>query len=579
MKPHKHPLLFSVSVIALCLLLVNASIFQASGLAIPVWIIILGSVVGGGITGWFLNDWLSGQSESPGVDLTTYVLNNADRWEVNIENAANYLRSITESLTWAKEYYSRVAPQKAGEYLDKESLEPYEKEVMRDIAYALYSYYENTTIKGLANFANELKRFAKERLTGDLNDYNIYLGDYINSGGYYSGNAWLKDASSDILPVYRYTGSFKAWIFGSVTLGFIDADGDPDPDGCGTFTFTGVLNNKTYSVDVTSSGWTTYAIEEGIYVISFSPCSGYSSSAGLIAMKNLLIISDTQNILPGFAAKFDTIRFGRNFEVWHEGNLLRDIDLSEVWNVVLNEINHLDLVYDTAFNSARMVHENCRNAGFTDPSQADQCPFIHVPPTVAFPTIQELYERYGENYDEMLANWLARLQKINETFAKLEEDFAGMISDLNLSFADVREHFENVLLQIGNQTLEIQKLIPLWITQAQEFYANASNTLQGMMGALAIFKNGTVRYIVIPPGSTLTPQVISTPSGTTPSIYLQNWEAGLNPAYTPGNYTEPTFVTPADETIQVTFQLLFAILPLILILAVVNMITNLGRRR
>jgi len=575
MKPHKHPLLFSVLALTLVCLLINASIVQVSGVAPLVAILgAIGAGVAGGIIGWFIHDVTSKQSETPGVDLDSYVFSVTDRWETDIENAANYLRSITETLTWAKEYYSRVASYKAGEYLDKESLDLYEEDFMRDIAYDLYSYYKNLTIESLRRFANELARFQEDRLTGDLQGYRIFLGDY----GSYSGNAWLDSLSSEIKPVYKWTGVFRAWIFGSVTLGFIDADYDQEPDGCGTFTFTGVFNNKTYSVDVDSSGWTTIAIEEGIYDVSFTPCNGFSNN-GLIAMDNVLIISDTQNLYPGFAAKFDTIRFGRNFEVWHEGNLLKDIDISEVWYVILNEINHLDLIYDTAFNSARMVHENCRNAGFTDPSQADQCLFIHVPPTVAFPTIQELLERYGENYDEMLANWLARLQKINETFAKLKEDFAGMISDLNLSFADVREHFENVLLKIGNQTLEIQKLIPLWITQAQKIFANASNVLQGMMGALAIFKNGTVKYIVIPPGSTLTPQAISTPNGLVPSLDLQNWIAGMNPAYTPGNYTEPTFVTPADETIQVTFQLLFAILPLLLLLAVVNMITNLGKRR
>ena len=564
MKPHKHPLLFSVLALTLACLLINASIVQVSG-AIPVWIIVLGSVVGGGIAGWFAHYFLAGQSETPGVDLTTYVLNNVDRWEVSIENMANYLRSIIEALTWAKEYYSRLASYTAGEYLDKESLDPYEEDVMRDIAYGLYCYHYNTTIRGLDNFIDELARFARERLTGSLEEYSIRLG-----GGD------LKDAI-DTLPAYRYTGSFKAWIFGDVKVAVTGTASN----AVGTFVFRNLKTNQTFSVDAVRKDFTAVDIPKGIYEVTYSSSSGY---VGLIAMENILIIADSSNLIVGFAGVFDAgsftyVGFGTYLEVYKSGSILKYIDLTDVEYAVKDIVNQLDLIYDAAFNSARITHQTCRNAGFTDPSQADQCPFIYAPPTIAFPTVEEAYETFGQNYDEMLAYYLALLQRLNETMQTLEEDFTGMISELNLSFADVREHFENVLLQIGNQTLEIKKLIPLWITQAQEFYANASNTLQGMMGALAIFKNGTVRYIVIPPGSTLTPQIISTPSGATPSIYLQNWEAGLNPAYTPGNYTEPTFVTPASETVQVTLQLLFAVLPLILLLAVVNMITNLGRRR
>ena len=567
MKPHKHPLLFSVLALTLACLLLNASIIQVSGVA-PIVIILslVGAAIGGGITGWFVHDWLSKQSESPGVDLDSYMFSVMDRWDTDINNAANYVKSISVSLTWAKEYYGRVASYKAGEYLDKESLDPYEEDLMRDIAYDLYSYYYNTTIRGLDNFIDELARFADERLTGNLEEYSIYL---VNSD--------LRDAI-DTLPVYKYTGSFKAWIFGDVKVAVIGQD----TNSGGTFVFRNLKTNQTFSVDAVRQDFTTVNIPEGIYEVTYSPW--FSGPKGLIAMENILVIADSNNLVVGFAGVFDAIsftyvEFGTYLEVRKSGSILKYIDLTDVEYAVKDVINQLDMIYDAAFNSARMVHENCRNAGFTDPSQADQCPFIYIPPTVAFPTIKELYERFGQNYDEMLAHYLALLQKLNETMQNLEEDFSGMISELNLSFADVREHFENVLLQIGNQTLEIQKLIPLWITQAQEFYANASNTLQGMMGALAIFKNGTVRYIVIPPGSTLTPQIISTPNGLVPSLDLQNWVGGLNPAYTPGNYTEPTFVTPASETVQVTLQLLFAVLPLILLLAVVNMITNLGRRR
>jgi len=578
MKPQKHPLLFSVLALTLACLLFNASVIQVSG--IPVWVIILGLIgagIGGGIVGWFAHDALAKQSETPGVNLDSYVKTVTDSWANNIKNMANYLRSITESLTWSKEYYSRVASYKAGEFLDKESLDDpvMEYHLMKDIARDLYYYYANTTILGLKNFGNQLKTFSKDRLTGDLETYSIWLGHSV--GGV--PDRRLKDASSDVIPIYKYGGSFKAWIFGEVLVSTSDTDTDNDPDGEGTWIFKDLVANTTVTITVHPDKWYSVMLG-GIYEVSYQGNSVYDH--GYIAMQNILIISDTSNIQPAFAALIaGCVRDGDMFEVYGFENLENPqvIYLDEVWAAVRNIINHLDLIYDTAFNSAKMVHENCRNAGYTDPSQADKCPFLHAPPTISFPTTEEMYETFGTNYDEMLAYYLALMQKLNETMAQLEDDFTGMLSELNLTFADVREHFENVILKIGNETLEIKKLIPLWITQAQEFFANASNTLQGLMGALAIFKNGTVKYITIPPGSILTPQMIMTPNGLVPSLVLTNYEAGLNPAYTPGNYTKPTFVTPADETVQVTLQLLFAILPLMLLLAVVNMITAMGRRR
>jgi len=241
-------------------------------------------------------------------------------------------------------------------------------------------------------------------------------------------------------------------------------------------------------------------------------------------------------------------------------------------------INHLDHIYDTAFNSAKVKHQTCRLVGITDPNQMDAC--VLPPPTVVMPTTEDLYKLFGDKFDEWLAYYLAYLQGINQTFQKIGQDFTGLINQLNVTFADVREQFLNVILRLPNGTVlaELEKLIPLWISQAQEFQANASNILRGMMGAIAVFKNGTVKYIEIPAGWQIQPGTIITPSGSVPSIYLQNWEAGLNPAYTPGNHTEPEFVTPASDIVTTALQLFMVILPLVLILAVVNMITNMGRR-
>ena len=576
----KRSILFSVLALTLACLLFNASIIQVSGIA-PIVIILalIGTGIGGIIGGYFLHDFLNAQSQAPGVNLDSYVLTVSDSWETGAINMGNYLQSLAANLNWAKEYYGRVAANIAGNYLDKESLDPYEEEIMRDIAYDLYAYYENSTIKGLYNFANELRRFAYERLTGDLESYRVYLGSYVSGGGAYSGDAWL-DETSEVLPVYRYTGSFKAWIFGYVKIGFVDSDGDSNPDGSGTWKFVSLSDNKTYTVDVTSSAFTIYSIPEGIYEITFTGDISEWNDNGVISMYNLLIIADTSHLNPGFAAKFDTIRYGNCFEVWNQGTKLKSIDLMNVWNAVRNIINNLDAAYDAAYNNARIKHQTCRDLGYTDPSQADAC--ILPAPTVVAPTLQDLYENYTKNYDELLAYYLAYLQKLNETFAKTDASLIQLIDQMNLTFADVREKLLSVVIRDLNGSVwaVVDELIPLWVSQAQEFYANATNTLQGVIGALVKFQNGTWRYVEIPAGWSIEPGTIITPSGESPSLLLQNWAGGVNPAYTPStNQTQPEFVTPASEALTTTLQLVLAILPLVLILTVVNMLVNLGKRR
>jgi len=524
---------------------------------------ILGIGIAGATIGWFLHDWLSKQSETPGVTLDTYVWSVTDRWEVDIKNMANYLRSITEALTWSKEYYGRVAANMIGPYLNYSDLTPYEAAIMRDIAYDIYSYYDQVVIQGLKNFANELAYFHRERLTGDLDDYDVRLANGLS----------FKDLSSDILPVYTCNnGRFKAWIFGQVKF----APATPYV-GTVTVTFRNVLTNSSTTITKSSEDWGVFSGPEGIYEIT-------CSASTRIAMENLLIISHSVNLSPEYMAKFrgvgsDALYSAKFLTVYKQGNIIKYINLDSVWSAVENIVNHLDLIYDTAWNSARIKHQTCRMAGITDPTRINEC--VLPPPTVVMPTTEDMYKMFGDKFDEWLAYYLAYLQSVNETFRQMRADFTGMISQLNMTFADVREKLMNVIIRLPNGSVwaELETLIPLWISKAQEFQANASNILQGMMGAIAVFKNGTVRYIEIPPGYQIQPGTIVTPSGQVPSLVLQNWAAGLNPAYSPGNYTQPEFVQRADETIQVALQLFLVILPLILIVAVVRMITDIGGRR
>jgi len=100
------------------------------------------------------------------------------------------------------------------------------------------------------------------------------------------------------------------------------------------------------------------------------------------------------------------------------------------------------------------------------------------------------------------------------------------------------------------------------------------------MAALVKFKNGTWAYVEIPANYTIIPQKIVTPNGVVPTIVLQYYRGGLNPAYPTPNPSVPIeLTTPASDVVIATMQVILALLPLILILAVVNMISGLGRRR
>ena len=161
MKPHKHPLLFSALALTLACLLFNASIIQVSAIE-PITIgIIIASIIGGAITGWFAHEWLSGKSKTPGVDLDSYMNSIADAWETSVLNMDNYVRNTAVQVEAGKFYYVRLAEYQAKNYVHYESLDNIESDVMRDIAKDLWQV-EKSIADGLKYFDVEKVRFDKE---------------------------------------------------------------------------------------------------------------------------------------------------------------------------------------------------------------------------------------------------------------------------------------------------------------------------------------------------------------------------------------------------------------------------------
>lgn len=569
----KH-LLLSVLVIVLAAMLLNFSILQVTQ-AIPVLVVLalVGAAIGGGLVGYFIHDFVAKQQE-PGITLDAYTLTVFDTWQARVNDAANYLKSISQTLLWSKEFYSRVAAYAAGGYLESSSLDPYEEQIMRPIAQDLYAYYENAVINSLKSFTNELVYFTKSRLTGDLASYDIYMGPYPGaSGGINLGSRWLKSLSSSetIKPVYRFyyaNTELVAWVLGDIIIATMDIDGDEDPDGSGYLYLSGLYNNVNYTFYADSAQWRTYSVTPGIYKIT-------ASGAMLLAMDNILITFQNKELMIGFAAKFYTVRFDQTFSLYKQNTKLAEMNLDNVWNAIKSIHNSIDMIYDAAFNSARVQHTTCRLAGVTDSSRMNEC--VLPPPTVVMPTTNEMYQRFGTNYDLWLAYYLAYLNSLNETLARANR--ITTVTPQNVSFADVREQFINVVLRDAtNATVAmLQKLVPLWITQAQEFRAGANNTLQSRMGAIAVFPNGTIKYLEIPAGWTITPSRIVTPEGDVPTLMLDNYEAGIRPAYQENELPETEF-TSNEQAVQTMLQLFIMLLPLIVILALVQVIANIGRR-
>jgi len=583
----RHPLLFSVLAIALAVLLFNASIIQVSAVA-PIVIVgaIIATAIGAGTLGWLAHDWLSAKSETPGVDLDTYMHTIADAWETSVRNIVNMANNYAIQVNKAKLLYARYAEYEAKNYVNYTDLNQVEDKVMYSVAYDLW-LFKKSVDDGLYNLANELVDFARNRLSGSLENYDIQLG--------YSSWKTLKEAN-ELRPVFYFESTNVrpvVWIFDSITVGVTDADGDPYIDyGTVTVNLISIAGGENKTITVRQDyGFVTVGVETGIYRIEWS--AELNAGKLIVETKTILPISDFSNLKLALAGMVKAADYtgakrmdaaGLITITGFSNNNIRQIvindetrsdDIGEVYMIL---INNIDVTYDTAFSYAKTLHQTLRGMGYTDPGQIPP-DMVLPPPDVVMPTVEDLFKNFSQKWEDILAWYLAYLQQVGQTLNESNYQLVKMIDALNYTFADVRQKFMNVILQIGNQTYQLQTLIPLWVSEAQEFLANASNVLKGVMGAIAVFPNGTIKYLEIPVGSIITPGQIITPSGSVPSLTLQNYySGGLNPVYTPGNWTQPTFVEPASEPVQVALQLFMVILPLLLIVMVMRMVTDLGGR-
>jgi len=364
-----------------------------------------------------------------------------------------------------------------------------------------------------------------DRFTGDLKDYHIYLGG--------PASAWtLSDPGwRDLDYITSLRVSFKAYETAKVY--------DCKTKTLGTLESGSIVDLRDHLI-LAGEGTVGIKIIEG--------------ASGQYQFPNTKIWFKG----PGLDHKID---LGGDLSKWH----------------VLDVINYMDSIYDTAWSYAKAYHQMLRGMGYTSKYQVPD-DLLPIPPDIVFPTPWNLKQNHSMTEEEVMAYYLALLKAIEKFFNESSNKLAKYLSNQNFSFPDTREWLKNVIIRFPNGTiyLNVTRLIPVWYLGTQTFYPGQDNVLQNPMGALIQLPNGEWRYIQLPSGYMINPALVHTPFGeTTDPWTLRNYQGGFNPVYEGYKPPEPEYV----KTMHEVMQLILAFMPLLIILAIMQMIVNLGKRR
>ena len=422
------------------------------------------------------------------------------------------------SLERMRLYYARLAEHRVLDYLHINSsyLDQYEAGVMIDVASDLCNL-TNAYFTSLSNLLDHLHWLSYDRFTGELQDYHIYL-----------------------------TGS----------------------------------NTGTRDLDDVTDLWISYKVESDsakVYKCKAKVLATANSQEMFDARDVLILGGDVSvsiAIIVGGVTEhgYDTIRFSG-------GGINKIISLGDNLGKlhVLEIVQVMDSIYDTAWSYAKAYHQMLRGMGYTSKYQVPD-DLLPIPPDIVFPTPWNLKQNHSMTEEEVMAYYLALLKAIEKFFNESSNKLAKYLSNQNFSFPDTREWLKNVIIRFPNGTiyLNVTRLIPVWYLGEQTFYPGQDNILKNPMGALVQLPNGEWRYIQLPSGYMINPALVHTPFGeTTDPWTLKNYQAGFNPVYEGHKPPEPEFVKTMNEVVQ----LIIALMPLLILLAIMQMMVNLGKRR
>ncbi|RLG91972.1 hypothetical protein DRO37_09600, partial [Candidatus Bathyarchaeota archaeon] len=487
MRPPKHSPLFLAICIALAIMLFIS--YPIPVYAIPIVPIIgILSLAFGLFSGWVIWGLSQKEARSPGVTLDSYVSEIASAYEHDVQMLSSYGYTVIASLERMRLYYARLAEHRVLDYLDKDTeyLDQYEYEIMIDVANDLCNL-TNAYFTSLDNILDHLNWLSYDRFTGDLQNYKIYVGNYITP------HARNLDDVSDIWIYFEVTGNQPVKVFDCNTKTLANATTLQRFDARHVLILAGSVITGI-AVKLGAGG----TVEYGYHIVSFIGPNG-----------------EIKKIDLGY----------QNLKKWH----------------VLDVVNYIDSIYDTAWSYAKAYHQMLRGVGYTNKNQVPDNLLV-VPPDVVFPTPWNLEQNYSMTPEEVMAYYVGLLESLQKWFNESNYRLAQYLSHLNVTMPDVREWLKNVVIRFPNGTiwLNVTRLIPIWYPGIQTFYPGQDNVLQNPMGALVQLPNGEWMYVQIPSGYMINPALIHTPFGETTNPWtLQPYQGGFNPIYEQYQSPEP----------------------------------------
>ncbi|RLI40208.1 hypothetical protein DRO64_09370, partial [Candidatus Bathyarchaeota archaeon] len=510
----------------------------------------------GGVAGWLLHDYFANKPETPGVDLDSYAEALFHNWIIYTQNKLGVIDFITDLQTRMDLYYIRRAEYNALDYLNySEPPMGIMKPVVSDLCYL----QKQLITMVIAQF-QELDNIDDNTFIGDLSSYSFSLDDgaYVSFG--------LNSEEPNIKIVYELS-SDNATIWSCELMQPVIGFQSGDRIDLGEYLVVG--------------GSGTVKVLHG------------DTEIGAVSLGR-----------PGTC--LDTYSFYENVE--------KGIPSWQSMIPVLNRmVERFAEAYWQAWNFAVVYHQSLRSLGYTDRTQVP-LHFICPPPDVAFYDLNDLAQA-GMSQKDIASMYLVWMQQIGEIFDQdigcLMGNANGTISITvtetatittvvngtttttvvishqivtpdNIEIPDVFTRLKDVQICINGTCFNATWVAIIDALTDVSFKKGQPTVLENPMRVLIEFPNGTKRIMDLTSGTTITPGDIITHSAegdvshdeytyrVKPMPYwMEKW----------WNYPEPHFVEPADKNITALIQLVVSLMPLIILLAVIQLISSLGKRR
>jgi len=557
MRPPKHSPLF----LAICIML---SIMLFISYPIPVYAIPVAPIVGilslafGVVSGWLLHHYYGNKPETPGVDLDSYALAVFHNWEIYTQNKLGMIDFFTDLQTRMDLYYIRRAEYKALDYLSYS--EP-PMDIMKPVVSDLCQLQKQIITMVIAQF-EEADNIVDTTFIGDLQSYYIEFkfGD--------ASVANLRDVEPNVKIVYTLS-SDNATVW--------DCELNQPVTGFGS-------GDK---VDLSK-----YLVVSG---------QGSVEAVHGNSVFNQVVLAKPAQ-LDYYPLDVDAVP-DPEMPSW--------ADLKSTLNRMVERFAE---AYWQAWNFAVVYHQSLRSLGYTDKSQVP-LHFICPPPDVAFYDLNDLAQA-GMSQKDIASMYLVWMQQIGEIFdqdigclmigesntsvtvtvtetATITTVVNGtttttvvtshvIITPDNIEIPDVFTRLKDVQICINGTCFNATWVAIIDALSDVSFKRGQPTVLENPMRVLVEFPNGTKRIMDLTSGTIITPSDIITHSAegdvshdeytyqVKPMPYwMEKW----------WNYPEPSFVEPVDKNITAMIQLVISLMPLIILLAVIQLISSLGKRR